>query len=143
MNNQHVMKDQNYYNTFIEVADDCPVMFAEIPQLKSDEKSIPVLQYEMIGNHPYLHTQEDVLFDVFAIRNKIAKNSLSKEREKFFSKGQPCLRCSSLGKRYGWGIHCDKEGKVALWARESNEYETLAKDKSIAHIKAMNSKRKK
>ena len=65
MNNQHVMKDQNYYNTFIEVADDCPVMFAEIPQLKSDEKSIPVLQYEMIGNHPYLHTQEDVLFDVF------------------------------------------------------------------------------
>ncbi len=27
----------------------------------------------------------------------------------FFSKGQPCLRASDLGKKYGWGIHSDSE----------------------------------
>lgn len=137
------MKDQNYYNTFIEVADDCPVKTAEIPLQKGNEKSVPVLQYELIANHPYDNSHEDVLFTVYAIRNHINKDDLTKEREKFFSKGQPCLRSSSLGKRYGWGIHCNERGKVALFARESDEYKKLTKDKSIKHIKAMNSKRNK
>ena len=70
------MEDQNYYSAFIEVADDCPVDSAEIPAQKGDEKSVPVLQYELIAKHPYQYTQEDVLFEVFAIRNKIAKNNL-------------------------------------------------------------------
>ena len=143
MNNQRIMKDQNYYHTFSEVADDCPVKTAEIPIQKSDEKSVPFLQYELIANHPYENSQEDILFTVFAIRNHINEQDLAKEREKFFSKGQPCLRSSSLGKRYGWGIHCNELGKVALFARESVEYQKLSKDKSIKHVKAMNSKRKK
>lgn len=135
------MKDQNYYSTFIEVADDSPVSSAEIPKQKGEEKSVPVLQYELIIEHPYRYTQEDVLFEGFALRNKIAKNDLKKEREIFFSKGQPCLRSSSLGKRYGWGIHCNEQGKVALFAMESKEYKKLADDQTIKHLKAMRSKR--
>jgi hypothetical protein len=43
----------NYYSTFIEVAEDCPARVAEILETKGDSKTIPVLQYEMIANHPY------------------------------------------------------------------------------------------
>ena len=135
------MTDQNYYNTFIEVADDCPVKTAEIPPQKGDARSVPLLQYEMIANHPYAYTQEDVLFGVFAVRAGTAKKDLLREREKFFSKGQPCLRSSSLGKRYGWGVHCDERGKVALFAMESKEYKKFAEDRTVKHLKAMRSKR--
>jgi hypothetical protein len=137
------LKDQNYYSTFIEVADDCPVSTAEVPRQKGNEPTVSLLQYEMIRKHPYACTQEDVLFGVYAIRNGIVKKDLKNERDKFFSRGQPCLRSSSLGKRYGWGMHCNKQGKIALVAMESPEYANFAKDQSILHIKAMRSKRSK
>jgi hypothetical protein len=63
------------------------------------------------------------------------------EREKFFAKDQPCLRSSALGKRYGWGIHSDADGKVALYARESQDYQRLANDPTLKHLKAFRSKR--
>lgn len=135
------MKDVNYYDTFIEVAEDCPVTTAEIPQSKNGSKTVPVLQYELIANHPYTYTQADVLFEVFAERNQIPSEQRAAERENFFSKGQPCFRASSLGKRYGWGIHCDSKGKIALYAVESEEYQSLKNDMSIKHVKAMRSKR--
>ncbi|MFD1957300.1 DUF6157 family protein [Paenibacillus thailandensis] len=135
------MKDQNNYDTFIEVAEDCPVETAEVPKAKGGVKSVPVLQYEMIANHPYRYTQEDVLFEVFAVRNGITEQRKQAEREKFFSKGQPCLRTSSLGKRYGWGIHCDSQGKVALYAVESDDYRRLKDDPNLKHVKAMRQSR--
>jgi hypothetical protein len=134
-------KSTNYYNTFIEVADDCPVTAAEVPQSKGDSKTVPVLQYEMIAIHPYAYTQDDVLFEVFAERNGIAAEDKPAARERFFAKDQACLRSSSLGKRYGWGIHNDKDGKVALYAVESDEYKRFVNDRAIKHLKAMRSKR--
>jgi len=134
-------KDHNSYDTFIEVADDCPVAAAEIPKAKGDAKTVPVLQYEMIANHPYRYTQEDVLFEVYAIRNDIKEEEKQAAREKFFSKGQPCLRTSSLGKRYGWGIHNDAQGRVALYAIESDEYKKFMNDASLKHVKAMRASR--
>lgn len=131
----------NYYDTFIEVAEDCPVKVAEVPQPKGNKKTIPVMQYEMIANNPYKYTQEDVLFEVYAQNHGISQEKRDSEREKFFSKGQPCLRSSSLGKRYGWGIHNDPEGKIALYAVESSEYKKFVNDNSIKHLKAMRSKR--
>lgn len=135
------MIDTNYYNTFIEVAEDCPVSVAEVPRAKGDTKTVPVLQYEMIANRPYTYTQEDVLFEVFAGRSGIADTDKPAERKRFFSKGQPCLRSSALGKRYGWGIHNDKDGKVALYAVESEEYKNFANDGDVKHVRAMRSKR--
>jgi Family of unknown function (DUF6157) len=35
------------------------------------------------------------------------------------SKGHPHLRVSALAKRYGWGIHNNHEGKIALIAVHS------------------------
>jgi len=135
------MKDMNYYGAFIAVAEDCPVTIAQIPIAKGDAKTIPVLQYELIAHNPYKYTQEDVLFEVYAERNNIPEEQRPAAREKFFSKGQPCLRTSSLGKRYGWGIHHDEQGRVALYAVESDEYQKLLSDKNLKHVKAMRSSR--
>lgn len=83
----------------------------------------------------------DVLFEVHARRNGIPEADRQEERERFFSKGQPCLRTSSLGKRYGWGIHHNEQGKLALYAIESDEYQSLINDPSLKQVKAMRSRR--
>src|SRR5690606_375006 len=136
-------KDHNHYNMFVEVAEDCPVTAGQIPVAKDETtKTIAVLQYEMIAEQPYTYTQEDVLFEVYAHRNNIPVERREEEREKFFSKGQPCLRTSALGKRYGWGIHHNAEGKLALYAVDSAEYNTLKNDERMKHVRAMRSSRK-
>ncbi|RVU00039.1 hypothetical protein EOD41_13830 [Mucilaginibacter limnophilus] len=135
------MHTTNYYDTFIEVADDCRVTAAEIPQQKGDNKTVAALQFDMLIEHPYHYTSDDVVFGVYAAKNHITKKDEADEREKFFSKGQPCLRSSPLGKRYGWGIHSNAEGKVAIYPVESEEYKIFATDKNLKHVKAMRSKR--
>ncbi|MEG0926636.1 DUF6157 family protein [Chryseobacterium sp.] len=131
----------NYINTFIEVAEDCPVLQAQIPPEKK-EKTLATLQYEQIGRHPYQHTSDDIIFACHAFKNDISEDEKQEARELFFSKGQACLRSSPLAKRYGFGIHHNPEGKVALFPIESEEYQKLLNDNSIAKTKAMRSKRK-
>ncbi|MEW6194323.1 MAG: DUF6157 family protein [Bacteroidota bacterium] len=135
------MKTTNYYNTFIEVAEDCPIDAAEIPPIKDKEKTAANIQFEMIKNNPYKFTSDDVIFSVYVVKNNVGKKELEKEREKFFSKGQACMRSSPLTKRYGWGIHSNNEGKVAVYAFGSKEYKKFLNDKTLKHVKAMRSKR--
>nr|WP_315027855.1 DUF6157 family protein [uncultured Chryseobacterium sp.] len=131
----------NYTNTLIEVAEDCPVSHAQTPPEKK-EKTLASLQYEKITGNPYQYSSDDIIFDCYAIRHDISENEKQKEREKFFSKGQACLRSSPLAKRYGFGIHHNSEGKVALFPIESEEYQKLLNDNTIVKTKAMRSKRK-
>ena len=135
------MKTTNYTDTLIEIAEDCPVLLAEEPPLKGGLKTVARMQYEMIRNNPYKFTSDDVIFSIYAIKNDISKKEFEEEREKFFSVGQACLRSSPLAKRYGWGVHSNSEGKIAIYAMESNEYKKLAKNKNLRHVKAMRSKR--
>ncbi|SMC66449.1 DUF6157 family protein [Moheibacter sediminis] len=134
------MHTTNYYNTFIEVSEDCPVFESEIPQQKGDNKSVALLQFEMISHNPYKYTSDEVLFNIYVLRNNLSPNQ--KEKEKFFSKGQACLRASPLGKRYGWGIHFDENGRMALYNLDSPEYQKLKGDISLTHLKAMRNKRR-
>lgn len=131
----------NYYNTFIEVAEDCAANCGEVPPLKGDAKTAANIQFEMVKNNPYKYTSDDVLFQVFADKNDLTSKEYAKAREAFFSKGQPCFRASPLTKRYGWGLHSNSEGKIAIYACESKDYEKLAKDKKLKVIKAMKSAR--
>ena len=135
------MHTTNYINTFIETADDCPVMKAELPPKKGEKVTIANLQFEMIYEHPYKYTSDDVIFITHAVRQAIPKTEWREARESFFSKGQACLRSSPLGKRYGWGIHHDAQSKVAIFPVESAAYKKMAGDKSLMHVKAMRSKR--
>ena len=132
----------NYENTFIEVAEDCPATNGEIPNQKGDSKTIANIEFEMISQNPYKYSSDDVLFQVFADKNDLTKSEYNEAREKFFSKGQACLRASPLTKRYGWGIHNNENGKIALFGMETEEYQKLSKDKNLKIVKAMRSSRK-
>ncbi|MGN6494186.1 MAG: DUF6157 family protein [Agriterribacter sp.] len=131
----------NYTNTFIAVAEDCPALQGEVPPVKDGDKSIAAMQYEMISKHPYKYTSDDVVFSCFAAKNDLSKAEMKAGRELFFSKGQPCLRSSPLTKRYGWGVHSNEEGKVAIYGMDTAEYKKMMSDKKLKVVNAMRSKR--
>ncbi len=131
----------NYINTFIEIAADCPLESGEVPPLKGENKTAANIQFEMIIKNPYKYTSDDVLFQVYADKKDLTKEEYEEARTQFFSKGQPCFRASPLTKRYGWGLHSNHEGKIALYASGTAEYERLANDKSLTVVKAMRSSR--
>lgn len=135
------MGTTNYAETFIQVADDCPVAAAEVPATRGKVPTVAVLQYQLISEHPYEFTSDDVLFEVYASRHGIPDDEREQARTAFFAKGQACLRASPLGKRYGWGVHHDADGRVALIPVGSDDYRTLAHDPAVKQVKAMRSKR--
>lgn len=132
----------NYLDTFIEVAEDTKASRGTKPTAKSDKKTVAELQYELIANNPYKFTSDDVLFQVFAQRNDLTKAEQKKAREEFFSKGQPCLRASPLTKTYGFGVHCDSQGKVALYGVETAGYQKFLTDARVKKVKAMRTSKK-
>ncbi len=131
----------NYFNTFIQIAEDCPVGTGEIPASRGVDKTAAEIQFEMISRNPYVYTSDEVLFEVFAIKKDISEAEKEAVRLEFFSKGQPCLRASPLTKRYGWGIHFDREGRIAVYEAGSSDYDRLSKDPSLKVLRAMKSKR--
>ncbi|MCB9230312.1 MAG: hypothetical protein H6581_01500 [Bacteroidia bacterium] len=131
----------NYFNAFIEISEDSPRQAGEIPPLKGDKKSIANLQFEMVYDHPFKYTSDDVIFGVHAIRKEFSGGELEEERQIFFSKGQPCFRASPLTKQYGWGVYSNAEGKIALFAADSEEYRQYVANDSIPKVKAMRNKR--
>lgn len=131
----------NYFNTFIEVAEDTKANSGVIPTDKAGKPTIATMQFDMVANNPYKFTSDDVFFSVYARRKEIIESELKQAREEFFSKGQPCFRASPLTKNYGWGVHSNAEGKVALYALGSDEYENFINDPTIKKVKAMKSKR--
>lgn len=132
----------NYVDTFIEVAEDTKADHGTKPPSKGDKKTIAEIQYELIANNPYKFTSDDVLFQVFADRNDLTKAEQKKAREAFFSKGQPCLRASPLTKTYGFGVHSDGDGKVALYGVETDKYQKFLSNAKVKKVKAMRTSKK-
>ncbi len=135
------MGSTDYFDTFIRVADDCPVTAAETPAPGANGPTIASLQYELVSQRPYELTSDDVLFEVHRIRQCVPDELRAEARKAFFAKSRACLRSSPLGKRYGWGIHCDAEGRVALVPVQSERYRALAADEALTQTRAMRSKR--
>lgn len=131
----------NYFDTLIEIAEDCPERRGIVPPIKADKPTIANYQFDMIANHPYHYTSDEVLFLTHAERNNIPAEDWEKERSIFFSKGQACLRASPLAKRYGWGIISNDEGKIALISADDEEYIKMVADEQVKKVKAMKSKR--
>ncbi len=133
----------NYYDTFILAADDCPVTKGIIPAVKEgNAKPIHQIQYELMTGAPYQYTQDDILFMVYAERNCISNND-AEIRAEFFEKSHPCLRSSALPKKYGWGLHFNSEGKVALFSKDSSDYKSFENEQNMGLklVKAMRNKR--
>lgn len=130
----------NYYDTFIEVAADTKADCGVRPPAK-DPKTAAEMQYEQMTGHPYQYTSDDILFQIFADRNDLTGSEQEQARADFFSKGQPCFRASPLTKTYGFGIHHNHEGKVALYGMETDAYQQFLADASVKKVKAMKSAR--
>jgi Family of unknown function (DUF6157) len=135
----------NVVNTFIRVAEDCPARSGEEPPLRAGKPTVASLQYGMIAGSPYKYTSDDVVFATSAagraLDAKATKQARDLARNEFFAKGQACLRASGLGKRFGWGIHADGDGRVALYAVDSERYQALARDPRLSQTRAMRSRR--
>ena len=131
----------NYLDTFIEVAEDTKAAYGIKPPSKGDKKTIAEMQYDLIAKHPYRYTSDEVLFQVFADRNDLAEAEYDQARAQFFSKGQACFRASPLTKTYGFGVHCDSDGKMAIYGVETAEYGEFVADINLKKVKAMKSSR--
>lgn len=130
----------NYEKTLSAVADDCPVTASLEPPLNPEKPSIAAAQFALISEHPYHHTSEDVIFQVHVDRQGIPEADRPTARQEYFSKGRACLRTSPLAKKFGWGLHSDDQGRLALVAMESGEYQRfLSGDNGTSVVKAMRS----
>lgn len=119
------MHTTNYTNAFITVSADTRATEGTTPPERANP-SVAALCFEMLVDAPYQHTSDDVLFTVWADRKGIPEGERAAAREQFFSEGQACFRASPLPKTYGWGVHHDAEGRVALVPMESPDYAHLA-----------------
>ena len=128
----------NYFDTFIEVAEDTKTDCGIKPPTK-DKKTVAEMQFDLVTKNPYKYTSDDIFFQVFADRNDLTKAEYKHAREQFFSKGQPCFRASPLTKTYGFGVHNDNNGKVAIYGMETDVYQKILSDNKIKKVKAMKS----
>lgn len=125
----------NYTNTLIEVAVDCRATRGGAPPRPG---TVAALQFDLLSEKPYHYTSDDLIYEVHCLRRSPKERQT---REEFFSKGQPCLRTSPLAKTYGWGLHHNADGKVALCAVESDEYQAFREDAKTAKVCAMRNRR--
>lgn len=125
----------NYYNTLITISDDSPTTSSVVPDLT--KSSVASQQFSWISENPYQLTSDDVIFRRVAEKQGIADHLRSAAQKEYFATGRACLRTSPLAKQYGYGIHADSKGKIALIPAESEEYAKLMADDSIKKVKAM------
>ncbi|WP_350301362.1 DUF6157 family protein [Peribacillus frigoritolerans] len=132
----------SYKNTLITISDDSKVSSAKVPVIKNGKTTIAYIEHDLINNNPYKFTQEDVQFKTYLIKNQMEAENAAELREQFFSKSKACFRASPLVKNYGWGIHYNNQGKIAIYDVNSEMYNQLLKQDDITKLKGMRSKRK-
>lgn len=138
MTHYGIVHYMTYTNTFILMSEDCPIDEGEIPAARRTKKSKAMIEYEMLIGAPYTYDQDTLNYAVH-VAHKTQSGEAPTPKATFLAKGQPCLRTSALIKRYGWGAHYDKHGKIAIYPAGSAEYETYNGSKKI--LKGMRSKR--
>jgi hypothetical protein len=131
--------------TFITIAPDSAATRGTTPPVR-EPPSLAARCHALIAAAPYALTSDDVLFTAFADARGVAEADRAAARAAFFSKGQPCLRASALTKTYGWGVHHDAAGRVALVGVDDPAYAALAAGRgpageALTVVAAMRSKR--
>lgn len=126
----------NYTNTLIMPAPDCK----EVAAPPKNAGTVGAMQFDRLAD-PYQLTGDDLLVAVTAARREIPQDEIDDLRDALFSKGQPCLRASSLVKSLGWALHYDGEGKIALIDPASVRCADLLVDPTIAQLQGMRNKR--
>lgn len=133
------MHTTHYTDTLILPAPDTRAEAAIAPP--TGKGTVAELQYERLSGRDYTWTSDDLIFDVHCQRKGIAEADRAAERDRFFSTGQPCLRTSPLAKTYGWALHFDSDGRIALLPMGSKRVAELERDPAVAVRPAMKSSR--
>lgn len=131
----------NYTDTFITQAPDSPATAGMVPPHNPTKPTHASLQYQLLAENPYRYTSDDVFFHCYAQKQALSPGELAEARELFFSKGQPCFRASPLTRTYGWGVHSDSQGRVALYGCQTPEYQRLSTDPALKVVADMRSSR--
>jgi hypothetical protein len=126
------MHSTNYHDTLITVSADCPVTAASPP---AKPGTIAGRQFALLHAAPYEMTSDELLL---AVENE-RKGPVSAAT--FFSTPKACLRASPLVKKHGYGLHHDRDGRIALVLMESEEYARLLSATSVEKLAGMRSSR--
>jgi len=121
------MKSTNYRDTLITASADSPVAAGTVPEKPG---TVAAVQHALL-DAPYAMTSDDLLYAAYRARGG------DKARDDFFAKPQACLRASPLVKQFGWGVHHDSAGRIALVGMESAAYRRLLDDPAVAKTPGM------
>ncbi|WP_206431450.1 DUF6157 family protein [Sphingomonas koreensis] len=122
------MKTTNYRDTLITASPDTPVTVGTIPE---KPETVAGAQHALLAGKPYAMTSDDLLHAAHLARGG------DNDRDTFFAKPQACLRASPLVKQFGWGVHHDGEGRIALVGMESEDYARLLADPAVKKAPGM------
>ena len=117
-------------NQFVLVAPDSKTTTAVVPAPKGGKDTVPVIQHRLLTTKPYALTLEDLIFETHVRRLGLTAAEAKVRRKEIwrelFAKSHACMRASALPKQYGWGVHYDDQGRLALVPMESAEYQRFA-----------------
>ena len=111
----------------ITVADKCPANRGMEPTTNRAEKTITMHQYDVLTEMPYQ-------LDYDELKKEVHENRRGKTDLKLDSYD---MRRSELCKVWGWGVHQDKNGKLALVGCETKEYRRLLRKPGVRKVKAL------
>jgi hypothetical protein len=132
------MHSTNYREALILPSPDCGAVTASVP---GKPGTVAKMQYERLAEDPYSLTSDELLFGIHAERNGIEDTDRAEARARFFSKGQACLRASPLVKTFGWALHHDAQGRIALVDPASTQFGVLMAQSDVTKLWGMRSKR--
>lgn len=127
-----------YVNAFITLAPDCPTTAGTVPRQAT---SIAGLEHALLIEAPYRYTGEGLILAVHRRHKDIGDADLEAFRAALFAKPHPCMRASMLPKRWGWGVHYDEQGCIALYGAETEEYRRFAAREDLRVMAAVRSRR--
>jgi len=105
---------KTYHEELIEVAEDCPVKCAIEPPV-GDPKTIARIGYEVLIENPYKFTEREFFKEVHFERRQMLNLKVESYN----------IKRSLIVRAYGWGIHRNQDGKLALVPMESAQYKEL------------------
>ena len=132
-NRSENIRESPYYENaeeeLIQISEDSPTTFSLKPER---EGTVEYIKYEVLIDNPYKYTAKEFFEEVHF--NRRGKKHLKIETYS--------LKRLGLAKRYGWGIHINKEQKIAMIPCESEKYRSLLNDPNVKKSNAYRTKRK-
>ena len=119
----------SYKSTLIEIGLSSRTTPTAPFRKQGDGETRDMVQYRVLVQNPYFYDYESFLHKVHV--DERGKKNLKLDTYK--------LEACELAKRWGWCIHADEEGRLALVGYGSDKYNALLKDESIEQKQAYKS----